>query len=109
MHRSAPALVAALQQANWRCLSICDSREIGDRPSILDEMSRGTKVLHAESQGRIAWATTFDPRSFETPGFTERVIAALQRDFNEDAIAVKIWKTVGMGHPFEVRPISNAG
>jgi len=38
MHRSAPALVAALEQANWRCLSICDSREIGDQPSILEEM-----------------------------------------------------------------------
>ena len=96
MHRSAPALVAALKQANWRCLSICDSRDVGDQPSILDEMSRGTKVLHAESQGRIAWATTFDARSFETPGFSKRVIAALQRDFNEEAIAVKIWKTVGM-------------
>ncbi len=58
MHRSAPALVEALKQANWRCLSICDSREIGNQPSILDAMIRGTKLLHAESQGRIAWATT---------------------------------------------------
>jgi predicted TIM-barrel fold metal-dependent hydrolase len=96
MHRSAPALVAALEQANWRCLSICDSREIGDQPSILDEMIRGTKLLHRESHGRIAWATTFDARDFESSGFRERVIGALQRDFKEDAIAVKIWKNVGM-------------
>ena len=96
MHRSAPALVAALKQANWRCLSICDSRETGDQPSILGEMKRGTKVLHAESQGRIAWATTFDPRSFEASGFAERVVAELQRDFDERAVAVKIWKTIGL-------------
>jgi len=96
MHRSVPDLVAALEQANWRCLSICDSRETGDQPSILDEMIRGTKVLHRESKGRIAWATTFDPRPFESPGFTDCVITALQRDFKEDAIAVKIWKTIGM-------------
>ena len=96
MHRSAPTLVAALEKANWRCLSICDSREIGDQPSILDEMIRGTKVLHAESRGRIAWATTFDARPFETSVFAERVIAALQRDFREEAIAVKIWKNVGL-------------
>jgi predicted TIM-barrel fold metal-dependent hydrolase len=96
MHRSAPALVAALEQANWRCLSICDSRETGDQPSILEEMIRGARILHAESHGRIAWATTFDPRPFETPGFTDRVIAALERDFSENAIAVKIWKTIGM-------------
>jgi hypothetical protein len=96
MHRSAPALVEALQQANWRCLSICDSREIGDQPSVLNEMISGTKVLHAESHGRIAWATTFDARPFETPDFAGRVIAALQRDFKQDAAGVKIWKNVGM-------------
>jgi predicted TIM-barrel fold metal-dependent hydrolase len=95
MHRSAPALVEALKQANWRCL-ILHSREIGDQPSIPQEMRRGTKALHLESQGRIAWATTFDPRPFETPGFADRVVAALQRDFKEDAITVKIWKTIGM-------------
>ena len=66
MHRSAPALVDALKQANWRCLSICDSRETGTQPSILAAMIRGTKLLHVESQGRIAWATTFDARPFES-------------------------------------------
>ncbi|MGH9631361.1 MAG: amidohydrolase family protein [Bryobacteraceae bacterium] len=96
MHRSAPALLAALQQAKWRCLSICDSREIGDQPSILDEMIRGTKILHVLSRGLIAWATTFDAREFETPGFADRVITALQRDFKEQAVAVKIWKNIGL-------------
>ena len=96
MHRSTHALLAALQQAKWRCLSICDSREIGDQPSILGEMIRGTKALHVESKGRIAWATTFDAREFETPGFTDRVITRLQRDFKEQAVAVKIWKNIGL-------------
>jgi hypothetical protein len=77
--------------------------------SILEEMIRGAKILHAESHGRIAWATTFDPRPFETPGFTDRVIAALQRDFSENAIAVKIWKTIGMAIRFEIRPVPDAG
>jgi hypothetical protein len=96
MHRSAPGMVAALEKANWRCLSICDSREIGDQPSILDEMMRGTKILHSESKGRIAWATTFDPRPFENPNFAARVIANLQRDFKDESIAVKLWKNIGM-------------
>lgn len=81
MHRGAPALIAALQQANWRCLSICDSREIGDQPSILNEIISGTKALHAESHGRIAWATTFDAPPFESPDFADRAIAQLERDF----------------------------
>ena len=96
MHRSAPALLAALQQVNWRCLSICDSREIGDQPSKLSEMIRGTKVLHVESKGRIAWATTFDPREYEASGFADRTIDQLQRDFKEQAVAVKIWKNIGL-------------
>ena len=96
MHRTVPALLTALEQANWRCLSICDSREIGDQPSILAEMIRGTKLLHVESKGRIAWATTFDARGFETSGFADRVIAGLQRDFKEEAVAVKIWKNIGL-------------
>ena len=96
MHRSAPAILSALEQAKWRCLSICDSREIGDQPSILGEMIRGTKLLHVESKGRVAGATTFDARGFETPGFTDRVIAGVQRDFKEQAVAVKIWKNIGL-------------
>jgi predicted TIM-barrel fold metal-dependent hydrolase len=96
MHRSAPAILEALQQAKWRCLSICDSREIGDQPSILGEMIRGTRLLHVESKGRIAWATTFDAREFEKAGFADRIIAGLQRDFQEEAVAVKIWKNIGL-------------
>lgn len=96
MHRSAPVLLEALQQAKWRCLSICDSREIGDQPSILSEMIRGTKALHVESHGRVAWATTFDARNFESPGFTDRVISGLQNDFRDQAVGVKIWKNIGL-------------
>src|SRR5690349_6736152 len=96
MHRSAPALVDALEKANWKCLSICDSRETGEQASILNDMMSGTKTLHAESRGRIAWATTFDARPFETAGFADRVIADLQSDFKQDAVAVKIWKNIGL-------------
>src|SRR5690349_18245352 len=85
MHRRAPGLVAALKLANWRRLTICDSREIGDQPSGLPEMIRGTQQLHRESDGRIAWATTFDPRGFEAPAFADRVIDDLQRDFKAEA------------------------
>ena len=96
MHRPAPAMLAMLQRDNWRCLSICDSRAVGDEPSILDDMIRGTEALHRESQGRIPWATTFDPRGFDSSGFAERTLAALRRDFAREAIAVKFWKNIGM-------------
>src|SRR5690242_19902186 len=75
IHRRAPALVAAMEKAGWRGLSICDSREIGDQPSGLAEMIAGTIDFHRASGGRWAWATTFDARGFEKRDFADRVIA----------------------------------
>lgn len=97
IHRSAPALVAAMEKTGWRGLSICDAREVGDQPSVLPEMIPGTERFHRESKGRWAWATTFDARGFEERGFADRVNAALTGHFRQEAIAVKIWKNVGMG------------
>jgi predicted TIM-barrel fold metal-dependent hydrolase len=97
IHRIAPELFASLASGNWRCLSICVSRAIGDQPSELDEMIRGTVAVHRATKGRIAWATAFDARSFEGRDFSARTIAGLRRSFDDGAIAVKIWKNVGMG------------
>ena len=97
VHRSAPALVSAMERTGWRALSICDSREVGDQPSALPEMIPGTARFHSESKKRWAWATTFDARGFEQAGFSDRVIAGLQQGFAQEAIAVKVWKNVGMG------------
>ena len=60
-------------------------------------MIAGTARFLRESKGRWAWATTFDARDFEKRGFAEQTIAGLQQGFKEEAIAVKIWKNIGMG------------
>ena len=97
IHRIAPALFAALEKQQWRCLSICVSRAIGDEPSDLAEMIRGSAEVHRATNGRIAWATAFDARGFESRDFASRAIASLHQCFDQGAIAVKIWKNVGMG------------
>ncbi len=97
IHRIAPELFASLENDHWRCLSICVSRAIGEESSDLDEMIRGSVEAHRASKGRIAWATAFDARGFESPDFSKRTIAALRRSFDDGAIAVKIWKNIGMG------------
>ena len=86
-----------MEKTGWRGFSICDSREVGDQKSVLPEMIPGTARFHRESGGRWAWATTFDARGFEEPGFAGRVIGDLQRNFEQEAVAVKIWKNIGMG------------
>jgi predicted TIM-barrel fold metal-dependent hydrolase len=97
IHRHAPALLESLAKGGWRGLSICDSRAVGDQPSDLEEMIRGTAEANRQSNGRLTWATTFDAREFEKPDFTGRAIAGLQQGFKQGAIAAKIWKNIGMG------------
>jgi predicted TIM-barrel fold metal-dependent hydrolase len=97
IHRIVPELFGALEKEQWRCLSICVSRAIGDQPSDLDEMIRGTAEVHRATKGRIAWATAFDARKFEDSDFADRTVAGLQHSFDQGAIGVKIWKNIGMG------------
>ncbi len=96
LNRRAPDIVRGFRQTRWRALTICDSRAIGDEPPDLPEQVRGAIELHRKSNGLIAWATSFDARPFEQPRFAESAIAGLDDCFRQGAIAVKIWKNVGM-------------
>lgn len=46
--------------------------------------------------GQFHFATTFSMQGFGTPGWTERTNRALDDAFAQGAVAVKIWKNVGM-------------
>jgi predicted TIM-barrel fold metal-dependent hydrolase len=46
--------------------------------------------------GRAVLCTTFSPYDFEEPGFSARAIRQLNQDFADGAVAVKIYKTIGM-------------
>ncbi len=52
--------------------------------------------LASHSRGRIAWASTFDPAGFEQSGFAGRTIQHLQSTFDRGAVAVKIYKSIGL-------------
>jgi predicted TIM-barrel fold metal-dependent hydrolase len=96
IHRDAPALIAALREARWGGLDIVVSGASDDEPSDLEERLRATLKVHRDSGGTLAWASAFDARGFEEPGFADRVIAQLRRNFDDGAIGVKIWKNIGM-------------
>jgi predicted TIM-barrel fold metal-dependent hydrolase len=96
IEHDAPALFDALKAADWRGLNIAVCRTVGDEPSGLEAMLRATLKAHRDSGGALAWASTFDARGFEAPEFADRTIADLRRTFDDGAIAVKIWKNIGM-------------
>jgi predicted TIM-barrel fold metal-dependent hydrolase len=96
VHRVAPVLLSGMEKTQWRGLSICVSRAVDNQPNDVDEQLRGTPVVHRASKGRFAWAASFDPRQFESSDFAGRTIEGLQQHFKDGAIAVKIWKNIGM-------------
>lgn len=53
-------------------------------------------TLAAKDPRHFHWATTFSMKGFGTPGWADRVNAGLARDVAKGALAVKIWKNVGL-------------
>jgi predicted TIM-barrel fold metal-dependent hydrolase len=72
----------------------------------VDDRDEEEKDLSAESKlawdfirgsgGRAAFCTSIDPYKMREPGFAAAAIRGLNHDFKEGAVAVKIWKNIGM-------------
>jgi len=45
---------------------------------------------------QCGWTTSFDLPRFNDPHYAERVIQEMDKDFQEGAVACKVWKNVGM-------------
>lgn len=94
--QNAPAFFALLERLHLHILDIC----------VVDDHSKFQKDLAAQraaalevvraSGGHASLCTTFDPYKFRDPGFTEASIGQINEDFDRGAIAVKIWKNIGM-------------
>ena len=91
-----PEFTALIERLNLRAVNIC---VIDDRdPDYKGLEPQRTEVLKVREStlGRAAFATTFDPYGFEQPGFAARSIRQLNDDFAHGAVAVKIYKVMGM-------------
>ena len=93
---TAPDFVRMSERLNIRMLNVC----------VVDKYERGYEQvapqhetalrLYRESRARIAWCSTFDPEDWETPGYATKVISQLEETFKNGALAVKIYKSIGM-------------
>ena len=94
--KSDPAFQGMLDQLHLKLLNIL----------VMDDTQPYRKQLAAQvdvalelvrsGHGHIAWCTTFDPYKFDSPSFTADAIRQLDKNFSQGAIAVKIWKNIGM-------------
>lgn len=91
-----PAFVAMLARLNVRLLDICLD---DDRSPFLKDLPREIRAARgfiAASRGHAAFCTSFDPFGCRQPGFAAAAIRQINRNFAQGAIAVKIWKNIGM-------------
>ena len=91
-----PAYYAMLDRVHMHILDIIlvDDHD-PYRKDLNTERQDAEAVVHA-SRGHAKLCTTFDPFLFNDTGFASSAIAGLNRDFTHGAVAVKIWKNIGM-------------
>lgn len=93
---SDPEFVSFLRRLHMHLLDIVVANK--DEPTFHDLESKiaAAKAFVKASHGQAALCTTFDPFRFSTPKFAADATQQLNRDFADGAVAVKIWKNIGM-------------
>lgn len=90
------AFQAMLQRLNLKLMDILVMDDsLSYRKQLAPQVEEALDLVHS-SHGHIAWCTTFDPYKFDSPTFTADSIRQLNRNFAQGAVAVKIWKNIGM-------------
>lgn len=54
------------------------------------------KRLAQSNPEHYAWCTSFELPRFDDPNYVDQAIRGLERDFEQGAIACKVWKNIGM-------------
>jgi len=91
-----PSFVAMLQKLELHILDILVVDDMEPERYDLEKRKREARsVVHA-SHGYASLCTSFDPYIFNQPDYAANAIRGLNEDFARGAIAVKLWKNVGM-------------
>jgi len=91
-----PAFQALLERLH---LTLVDILVMDDTLSYRKELQpqvNNALALVRSSHGHVALCTTFDPYKFNDPSFSSEAIKQLDQNFEQGALAVKIWKNIGM-------------
>ena len=91
-----PAFIAMLRKLNLHILDILVVDDMEPAHADLDKQRQQAMEVVRASDGFAKLCTSFDPFSFNQPDYAHTVIRGLDEDFANGAIAVKIWKNVGM-------------
>ncbi|MGH7973639.1 MAG: hypothetical protein ACREIC_33395, partial [Limisphaerales bacterium] len=93
-----PAYYRMMKDLNLRIVDICVYSTRNEPPDRTQAAQfRETMMVRRGSHGRAGVCTTFNPYTFEDKNFARNAINILNFNFRAGAIAVKIWKNIGMG------------
>ena len=94
--KSDPAFQSLLERLHLKLLNILVMDDtLSYRKELAPQISRHLALVRS-SHGHIAWCTTFDPYKFNDPSLSQDSIKQIDENFAQGAVAVKIWKNVGM-------------
>lgn len=85
-----------LEKLNLKLLNILVMDDTLPYRKALQPQVDDALALVKSSHGHVALCTTFDPYKFNDTNFTADSIRQLDENFSKGAIAVKIWKNIGM-------------
>lgn len=91
-----PAFQEFLQQENLTLLNILVVDDtLPYRKELQSQIDDALRLVRS-SHGHVFLCTTFDPFKFNEASFIADSIKQIDRNFKDGAVAVKIWKNVGM-------------
>ncbi|WP_375286649.1 amidohydrolase family protein [Sphingomonas sp.] len=92
-NRENPAALAVARRDGFEILSI--NVDYPDFPPLSDQ-ARIAEAMRGTDAKTFHYATAFSMQGFGTPDWTARTIRQLDAAFARGAIAVKVWKNIGM-------------
>ena len=93
---SDPALTRMLERWNLHIVDILVVNDKDPARGSLDRQRAAALAFIRSAHGHASLCTTFDPFRISQPDFLKTTIDQLNQDFAGGAIAVKVWKNVGM-------------
>jgi predicted TIM-barrel fold metal-dependent hydrolase len=94
--KTGPAFQKMLERLNLKLLNILVMDDTNPSRKQLQPQIEYAWSLVQSSKGHVVLCTTFDPYKFDNDSFAADAIKQLNRDFAHGALAVKLWKNVGM-------------
>ena len=93
--KSDPDFTDLIARLHLHLLDICVADRHGIYGDLATELARANGFVHS-SQGHAKLCVTFDPFDFQQKDFAPKTIKQLRQEFADGAVAVKIWKNIGM-------------